>query len=36
VDIERSAKGGSNSNQVSITLTESDIIAFISEGKLRS
>ena len=36
VDVERSAKGGSNPNQVSITLTESDITAFISEGKLRS
>ena len=36
VDVERSAKGGSNPNEVSVTLTESDITAFISEGKLRS
>ena len=36
VDVERSAKGGSNPNEVSITLTETDITAFISEGKLRS
>ena len=36
VDVERSAKGGSNPNQVSITLAESDITGFISEGKLRS
>jgi Zn-dependent protease with chaperone function len=36
VDVERSAKGGSNPNQVAITLTESDITGFISEGKLRS
>jgi len=36
VDVERSAKGGSNPNQVSVTLTENDIAAFIGEGKLRS
>ena len=36
VDVERAAKGGSNPNQVSITLTESDISAFINEGKLRA
>jgi predicted Zn-dependent protease len=36
VDVERSAKGGSNPNEVSITLTETDITVFISEGKLRS
>jgi hypothetical protein len=36
VDVERSAKGGSNSSPVSITLTESDITGFISEGQLRS
>jgi len=36
VDVERSAKGGSNLNQVSITLAASDITEFISEGKLRS
>jgi beta-barrel assembly-enhancing protease len=36
VDVERSAKGGSNPNEVSVTLTENDIANFISEGKLRS
>ena len=36
VDVERSAKGGSNPNPVAITLTESDITGFVSEGKLRS
>lgn len=36
VDVERSAKGGSNPTPVSITLTESDITGFIGEGKLRS
>jgi len=36
VDVERAAKGGRNPNQVPITLTESDITVFISEGKLRA
>jgi predicted Zn-dependent protease len=36
VDVERAAKGGSNPNEVSVSLTENDVTAFISEGKLKS
>jgi predicted Zn-dependent protease len=34
VDRERMAKGGSNPNKVAVTITDAEIAAFISEGKL--
>jgi len=34
VDRERLAKGGSNSNKVAVTITDAEIAAFITEGKL--